>query len=199
MISRIWITRWRWALCVALFMLSIIIVDQNVPFAGEKILTYTFEKPHNVIGRFRPWIRYRELNSSDGTKIVKIVEDPVYFDIWTPVRYQRARIEFTYQNRSQAVLSVGLRRSASQWDIQLQEVQSMRKEGEWTVGYAEFDLSSVELQYQKYTFLISAPGLVVEKPERGDILLKKQEVLLKRDPLVTSLWKRINKQRYQKS
>ncbi len=183
---------WKWLLYSILIALVVYAVNSNIPFAGKKILTYTFEKPHNSISHPRPWVRYQELEEyNDRKKVIKIIEDPIYFDVWTPVAYRKVRLELMVKNVSKTTLSIGLRRSSSQWDIVLQPLTILREEGDWTVGYGEFDLSDVPLQYQKYTFLISAPGLVLEKPENGYVLLARERIILERESLIESIWNRI--------
>lgn len=191
---------WRLLALSTLVVLFLYILNSNIPFAGKKILTYTFEKPHNVISHFRPWVRYQEVEEkSEEKKVIKIIEDPVYFDIWTPVPYRKVRIELMFKNVSKAPLSIGLRRSPSQWDILLQPIIVVRKEGEWTIGYGEFDLSDIPLQYQKYTFLISAPGLIVEKPEYGYVFLARERIILERESFIESIWNHIVRQKKMKN
>lgn len=172
---------------------SLVVLNHAVPFAGRKTLSYTFGKPHSDIGAFRPWIRYETIKGKDGATIINMLEDPLYFDVKTPVQYKTARVEIVFQNNSKTPLHLGVRRSSEQFNIDTQPVTIFSKRDGWKMARAEFNLRGIPLYYQKYTFLVSVGGKVLENKNDDSVLLAKLGITLERDSIFQMLWKFLKK------
>lgn len=158
------------------------IANQNIPFGGYKHVTYVFGDPGPIVSELQPVSRVggKEI-APDGVSFQKMFEDPVYFDLITPVVYRRARVALIYNNHTPIPFRIGVRGdSANQYA--LYDITRTIDNGRWTTGYVDIDLAQAGWLSGKYRFVISAPGLV-----KGDaneyIALSSVDVQLYKDPI----------------
>lgn len=162
------------------------IADQHIPFDGRSDLTYTAGEMHGQITRPHPLDRVRVIKDASARPIEQFIEDPIYFEIKTSVPYQRANFTIRYQNKTDVSFKIGLKDGLEGKVLGLKNVNTVRKDGEWTVGEAEFDLFGVERTKDRYFFILSFPGVQFEHPERGFVLLDEMRVSLSRPSARTS-------------
>ncbi len=169
-------------LCVVGFFVWIF--DQNVPVAGTKLLIYNFKDLSGVFSELYP--RDRVAPDDEQTKnlrVKRIIEDPVYFDVRTRVPYEQATLRVEYQNTTTKQVSLGIRILGQEWKTSLDQNGKRSKQGEWEILESSFDLSTVPLYQNKYTFVISIPGMEYDKPEVGSILVSRATITLQRKSL----------------
>lgn len=159
------------------------ILHQHIPFAGTRRVVYTSDALAGSIGRLRPLDRISQETLSDGLRIDRMIEDPVYLDFKTLVPYDTARMSVRYRNESPYVLSGGMNLDQTGWKIERRDLTYEKQENGWTIGSAEFSLANVSRRKDAYQFLLTAPGLRYENRE-GSILISSIQLDLSRRPLV---------------
>ena len=179
----LYISRSIIALAVILFFGYIF--NQHIPFTGERIVSYRFDRPDGAIGVFRPSVRYELVDGEGGRKNAKVIEDPVYFDIKSIVGYTSARFEFLYQKHTAFPVQMAYKNNQSGNPFTIIPF-SEEKRGDWTLAIADIDLTSAVRQNTKYTFAFSVPGLIANTT--GDsVLISKLTVTLLREPFFQTL------------
>lgn len=170
-------------LCIGgLCVLFLWVADQNISFSGYKSIDYVFGDPGPVISELQPVSRMssKEYNS-DGTSFQKMLEDPVYFDLITPLPYQRAKIRLLFSNHTSIPLRLGVRGSGSA-DYILGNMSEDSNDGRWTEGHIDIDLSQAAWEKGKYRFVLSVPGLVRGNDEEY-VALSSINIQLYKDPI----------------
>ncbi len=175
---------WRIFLIACVIGFFLWIFDENIPFAGIKIITYNFRELNGAVSELYPRARTlavaQELQNDGKT----VIEDPVYFDVHTRIAYERARVKMWYKNRSAREVSLGLRIPGIEWKNIVANSPQRSRDGEWETIEAEFDLSGIPLLQNKYTFLISIPGLQYDNTEKEKVIAAHTLITLQRK----SLW-----------
>ncbi len=170
-------------LCVVGFLVWVF--DQNIPVAGTKILTYNFKDLSGAFSELYPRDRVApDDEQTKDLKVKRITEDPVYFDVRTRMPYERATLRVEYQNTTSREVSLGIRIPGQEWKTALNRDGKRSKQGEWEVIESSFDLSKIPLHQNKYTFVISIPGMEYDKPEIGSLLASRAVVTLQRKSLL---------------
>ncbi len=170
---------------VGLFLWFVWIVDQNIAFGGYKAINYVFGDPGPVVSELQPVSRVggKELGSN-GASFQKMFEDPVYFDVITPVTYQRTKVSLVFANHSTFPLRLGVKGENSA-DFLLYDTIRDIQMGEWETGHVDIDLSSAGWEKGKYRFVISVPGLVRGNTEQY-IALSSVNVQLYKEPVTSA-------------
>ncbi len=177
---------WRFVLFVVITLFVLWICDQNVPFAGHKRIEYTFGELNGVISQLRPLSRASTIGEANAPKGVQIVfEDPVYFDIKTPVSYENVVFTVAYQNHSNRKLGIGMKMGEG-WNFLVKPFNETRTE-DFQESRIAFDLRNVPRVNGKYTFLFSIPGLTLQGREKEFVTFSHMSVELERPPLITMI------------
>jgi hypothetical protein len=184
----------RCALGIGLVVLSLYILNYHIPFSGVKEIRYNFRAPDGTVSHVYPVARVKDMARQDGRTYRAMIEDPVYFDVRTVAPYDTARIDLVYQNTTRTPLQIGMKLQSGETAFDLKPLQDERKEGQWTRGTAQFDLSRASYYNSKYTFAFSVPGLRAEQVDTGEIRLSQMVFTLERPPLrwadIKSVWKK---------
>lgn len=175
----------RMALIIVASGFFLWLFDQNIPFAGVKKITYTFSEISGPVSEPYPRDRtHKELVGTDGTQTIRMVEDPLYFDVRSKVDYEYADIILYFRNESDRPAQLGMRIFGDTWKTIVPSGQrSGSAEGGWNTIQARFDLQQVPRYQNTYTFLISVPGLRYESKDNESLVLSHADIRLIRKPL----------------
>ncbi|MBI4272649.1 hypothetical protein HY621_02250 [Candidatus Uhrbacteria bacterium] len=175
---------WRISLVALVIGFFLWVFDQNIPFAGTKEITYNFRELNGVVSELYP--RARAVNPSEETEKEgrTIIEDPVYFDVRTRVAYEKARVVVWHKNGSGREVSLGVRIPGTEWKNIVSDSPRRSHDGDWEILEEEFDLSEIPLTQNKYTFLISIPGLEYDSAKNETVIAARTYITLTRK----SLW-----------
>lgn len=165
---------------IALSAFSIFILNANIPFAGTITFEYNGGELHGNIGRLRPLDRIEYEESRKKEKPLRIVENPVYFDVRVPIAYDRAHIQVVYRNHSPYRMAAGQRLSDRDARVILRELHTIKEDGGWTRGIVSFDLLEQKVSGKPYTFLLSIPGMRIQRREQEFIEIRTIRVELER-------------------
>ncbi|MDP2630517.1 MAG: hypothetical protein Q8P56_03860 [Candidatus Uhrbacteria bacterium] len=176
---------WRGLLGIAVAGVLFSILNYHIPFGGEKNIRYTFDGPSGMISFVYPVSRVRDRErAQDGAPFIRMVEDPVYFDVTTSVPFDTATLDVTYENTSPIPLQMGAKQKEGDTpSILLKQFEQISRTGNWSNGTVSFDLRTSNRYNGKYTFVFSVPGLVTEKNVPGEVRLSEMTLRLKRKSL----------------
>lgn len=157
---------------------------QNLVLKDEMFLEWEPGRESRFISSLYPKARVVGLVQENGEFFSKIRIEPVYFFVFLPKAFNKAKVRLIYQ--SNLPISIGLmyhRKFPLDWRFNLKHLREDKIEGgSWKSGQAEFDVTSdffnSRNRIKGLEFMISAPGLY-QKGE--DIKLKKIEILLKKE------------------
>ncbi len=144
------------------------LVNKNFVLSGEISSAYDFSLPSPFISLLRPAggvLKIEQEQSGDYWQ--RMVIDPVYFDLYAPVRFKKAQFVFFYKAPEGRTIKVGPQIFGEGWNYWLEELKCEKKLGEWCVGKLEFDLSKAFYKDKKIKFMISSPGLDKSGQEIG--------------------------------
>ncbi|MBI2483731.1 hypothetical protein HYV71_00925 [Candidatus Uhrbacteria bacterium] len=175
----------RAALFIAAALYFAWIFDQQIPFAGIKKITYTFSELSGPVSEPYPRDRTQRVGiARDGSVPVRMVEDPLYFDVRSRVDYESAEISLYFRNESNKQARLGMRVFGDTWQTVIPPGQTIEAAASaWDAIHARFDLRSIARRQNKYTFLISAPGLRYQNDNGESLLLSHADIRLIRKPL----------------
>jgi len=158
--------------------------DQNIPVAGVKNITYTFSEVGGPVSEPYPRDRLqRETGGQQNDRPIRMVEDPLYFDVRSRIDYETADIVLYFRNESARPVQLGMRVFGDTWRTLLPSGQSRSKAGEWDTIHAQFDLRSAPRFQSKYTFLLSVPGLRYDPNGKESLTISRADIRLTRKPL----------------
>ncbi len=170
---------WRIFLTALVIGFFLWVFNQNIPLAGTKIITYNFRELNGAVSELYPRVRTIDPSQEPQKEGRTIIEDPVYFDVRTRVAYEKALVRMWYKNRSGREVSLGLRIPGTDWKNVVASSPQKSREGEWEIIEAEFDLSGIPLVQNKYTFLISIPGLQYDSRQKETVIAWRADITLR--------------------
>jgi len=176
---------WRSMLFMAVVGIVCSIFSYHLPPNGRKDIQYWFDGPTGSVSFVYPVSRVRDRERGDDrVSYIRMIEDPVYFDVTTSVPYDTATFDITYDNTTSIPLQIGMKQhDGVSPAILLKDFEKIVRRGIWSQGSVSFDLSKANRYNSKYTFAFSVPGLVTEKNRAGEIRLSEMTLHLKRKPL----------------
>ncbi len=101
-----WVVKLRVALWLTLFFVVSLLLYLAIVPQGHIIYTSNFVKKSFFIGELFPRDRVSFVIDKDKTKRAVIVGDPVYFSLYTPRRFNKAKLVLTYKRESQKINSM---------------------------------------------------------------------------------------------
>lgn len=155
------------------------ILDQHIPFAGKRVIEYTSGELNGIVTRPHPQDR---VHTDEKRHLEKFIEEPIYFEVKTTLDYDAVTILVRYQNHASVPVQLGLKRSDRPGDVLLSPIQNQGSDGDWSLGKASFSLRDIPRIGGRYSFLFSMPGVQIEHPERGSVLLSHMTLTLNRKP-----------------
>ncbi len=182
-----WLVR---ILCVVGMSLFFVwVIDQNIALGGHKTVDYLFGDPGPIVSELQPVSRMGGKEYDDRRSFQKMFEDPVYFDLITPVVYKHANIRLVLNNHTSLPLRLGVR-GAGNDDYTLYDLTEVSKQDGWSVWYVDIDLIKAGWEKGKYRFVISVPGLVHGNPEEY-VALSSIQMKLYKDPITFASMKAV--------
>ncbi len=143
----------------------VFLIGKNFVFSGEIKTTYTFKKNNPYISIFKPAGRVKKIEERNNDYFQTIVIEPVYFDLYAPLRFKKAHFVFIYKKSKNQVLKIGPQIFGEGWQYRLKELKCEKKEKDWCVDEIDYDLSNVYWRNRKVKFIVSAPNLEKNKEE----------------------------------
>lgn len=167
------------------FLYFLLLLNAHIPFAGTKEFTYTFGELNGTLTALQPLARVEGVvgDRSAGPQLVR--EDPVYFDIRTRIPYDTATFQLEYQNKTPFPVSMGIKKGDEAWSFATTPFARTQKSDGWEQGILTLDLSQGVRSGNKYTFVISIPGLTIEKRDEY-VAVRTLRVTLQGRPLSVS-------------
>ncbi len=159
------------------------IFNENLPIAGIKKIQYTFGTPNGSITQLRPMARLGEHGNEDGISYQKIIEDPVYFDMRTPVTYDTMIGEIVYKKHTLKEFRIGIKQFPTQTNFFTVPFTSVSTQGGWIKGRAEISLKEIQRLPGKYSLSLSIPGLAYRPNSDEYVLVSNAQITLQRKPL----------------
>jgi hypothetical protein len=161
------------------------IFNENIPIAGVKKISYTFGIPSGAVTQLRPMARIEEGGKEHGILYQTIREDPVFFDVRTPVTYNTLVVEILYKNNTNRPFGLGIKEFPTQLNFFVTPFESVGAQEGWVVGRAEISLNGIRRMPGKYSLSLSVKGLEYH-PERNEgVRVSKMNIILKRKPLLS--------------
>ena len=172
---------------IILFLISAVfflwIFNENVPIAGIKNILYTFGTPSGSVTQLRPMARLAESGKEGAISYQKIIEDPVYFDLRTPIAYDTIVVEMLYKNLSSRTVGLGIKQYPTQTEFFITPFVPLSEQGGWTVARAEISLKNIQRMPGKYSLSLSFPGLAYHPNINEYVLVSRAQIVLQRKPL----------------
>lgn len=179
----VWV--WRSILIFLCILFFAYLFQKNIPFDGRRILEYNFGEPSGEIGHLRPFPRVVREDNQDTKYVERIIESPIYLDVFSLVPFKKIHIELFFKSESGENVLIGVQRSVQADDIRVKPFSSIRKEGEWYVGTVDYTLSGIPLLRSGYILVLDTP-----KPlsETQTLRVSRIRIVLERDSLRPSLF-----------
>jgi len=175
----------RGCLFLAVFVFFVWILNENIPIAGVKKITYTFGKPSGIVTQLRPMARIEENGEEGSVTYQTIREDPVFFDVRTPITYDMFAVEILYKNNTNRQFGFGIKQFPTQVNFFVTPFESVSMQDEWILGKAEISLKDIQRMPGKYSLSLSVKGLEYH-PERNEgVRVSRIQITLKRKSLLS--------------
>lgn len=175
------------------------ILNENIPIAGIKKITYILGTPQGIITQVRPMARVGESGNDGNIHYQKIIESPVFFDIHTPIIYDTMVITMVYKHKPSRQFGIGIKQFPPQTDFFITPFTQVETRGEWIVGRAEISLKEIQRLPGRYSLSLSLPGLAYHPTSDEYLLVSRAEIVLKRKPLtIESFLQSVNEILYKK-
>lgn len=152
---------------IAWLILLMLLIDwllwQAIVPLGKMTYQIDFKQQSYAIGRLLPADRVVKDNGYQ-----KLIAEPVYFSLYTPRAFNKAVVTVEFSNPPELV-KFGVAHNKDLWnyDLKTAYAKSSEKinlaENQTVSSILEFDLTRAERLDNKYTFIISAPGLNGQK------------------------------------
>ncbi|MEK9129938.1 MAG: hypothetical protein AAB526_00855 [Patescibacteria group bacterium] len=183
----------RYSLIVFFVILIAWLFWQNYVPMGYFKAIQDFKNSQKFISDFYP----KEKSDGNGT-----IEMPAYFKVRVPQHFKKARITIIYQNQSNILLDLGIRKvlfsqqcisnknktliGCKMWGLQKEKYvnKSLSKRivfnDDWQEATLDFSLKNIPLIEQNYEFMFSASD---ENSLEQKIKIKKIKIVFEKDPL----------------
>ncbi|MBI2644970.1 hypothetical protein HYW94_02220 [Candidatus Uhrbacteria bacterium] len=161
------------------------IFNENIPIAGIKKITYTFGTPHGMVSQLRPMARLGEQGRENGISYQSIKEDPVFFDIRTPISYDMLSVEIAYKNTTNKQFGLGIRQFLVQTDFFITPFEPAGMRDGWSIGKAEISLKDIRRMPGKYSLSLSVKGLKYYPDRIESVRVSHMQITLTRKPLIS--------------
>lgn len=158
------LTKLRKIIRIFLIAISVValawIINKNFVFSGQMEAEYNFDKTSPFISVLKPAGRALKIErDASGDYFQRIIIEPVYFDLYMPAEFNKAKFTFIYEASEGRGVKVGPQVSGSDWNYKTKELACDNKYGDWCVAELKFDLTSVFRDEKKINFIISSSGL----------------------------------------
>jgi hypothetical protein len=144
------------------------------------VVFYDFCKKQAKVTELSPGDRLFPIEKFDNWCQQKVAASPVYFDVRVPQYFIKATVEVKYKNLAGQKFQFGPQTIKNEWQWLLVDVKETGKEGEWTVGRAEFDLRGVYQNSPRMRWLVSLPE--IEKTGQV-VVIKEIKITFEKDKL----------------
>lgn len=176
---------WRIVLACIVLVFFGYVFEKNIPFSGKREINYTFGKASGEVAHLRPFSRVTkeddQINLSE-----RILEEPVYLDIYSFLRYHKAHITLWFSNSTSQEVSVGIQRTVHA-DTIIKSFEALTKDGEWTRGSVSYDVSEIPLMRGGYILVFSIPGLSQQGSEQEHVRVSRIRVVFEGESLLKRL------------
>ncbi len=136
------------------------LLDKNFVFSGHLESVYNFEKNNPIISILKPAGRALGVERDEsGDYSQAIIIDPVYFDLYLPTKFKKAKLIFTYKAPEKQKIKVGPQILGEGWNYYLLDLNCKERISGWCISALQFDLTRAFVKNRKLNFMISAPGL----------------------------------------
>ncbi len=129
-----------------LILLLIWVAWQSIVPTGAVIYTHDFSKETYRFSRLLPAERVIDTRT--------IIDEPVYFTVYTPRAFEKAIVRLRFNEPSSAAMQIGIAHNKAQWNFDFKPVAAGTLETE-LVFYAR----TAERLKGRYSFMISDPTL----------------------------------------
>jgi len=88
--------------------------------------------------------------------VLQVKEEPIYFDVYSPQRFQTAVVKLKYKNESKLTAYLGVK-LPGEWNFFLNELEPA--EADWREQEVQFDVSSAWRDDNVMKFILACSGL----------------------------------------
>lgn len=179
--------KWHKRIRLILIIIPILIlgwlVNKNLVPSGKLMASYNFREISPFISRLYPVGRVLGVEQNkNGDYYQSVAIDPVYFKVYLPVSFERAKIILKFQTNKVNNLRLGYQ-IGPDFQYYFKNVIPIRREGEWQVAEVNFNLQNAYIKDNKLKFAVSSPHL---DEYEGEIKIHSIEVVLEKEPLTFS-------------
>ena len=148
------ILRWiKVAVYVGLALLFVFLIMAKFVPGGQVSYEWSFDRANSFVRG--PFPAARVVSESQGTAIVN---EPVYFNVYSPRHFQRAEVQLVYSKMDDLPASFGLKvGNDNTWSYSMQPLPSTA--GEFRTQTFMFDLGSANYTRNQLQFIVSSPGI----------------------------------------
>ena len=159
------------------FLIVVLAVYQDINPSGMRSFSAHIGTPAAMISALFPEQRLDAVSRSAGQRIR---EQPVYFTVRYPHRYDTARVRVNLSSDHTVSWRIGIAvQGASDWSYRYATPDQL--------GSAAFDLTNAQVSDGALRFIIATPdNLAMSKVQIQDIA-----VVLSRESLLNTLWRRL--------
>ncbi|MFH0819680.1 MAG: hypothetical protein V1892_01470 [bacterium] len=176
--------RWHKRIRIILIIIPILtfiwLVNKNLVPSGKLSANYNLQELSPYISRLYPAGRVLGVEQSkNGDYYQSIVIDPVYFKVYLPVSFERAKIILKFQTNKVNNLRLGYQ-IGPDFQYYFKNVVPIKREGGWLMSEVDFNLANAYIKDNKLKFAISSPRL---DETEGEIKINSIQVVLEKEPL----------------
>ncbi|MBU1132432.1 hypothetical protein KKC32_04275 [Patescibacteria group bacterium] len=158
-------------ICALIAVLAFLICRKIVP---ENSVSYStdFSAPAKFIYGLYPQGRV-SLVDVNGEIQQKIIGDPVYFQVYSPRKFSKAKVVLKFKKPKDLSVKMGVRLATGDWAYYLKDLDESA--GQFVEQEFEFDLAKARLEKNKLQFMIASPDVIFSEEK---IIIGKAEFTL---------------------
>src|SRR3989344_5649244 len=107
---------------MAPFLLLAWLIKKDLVLDGKLEMVYDFSRPNAMITALFPENRLTAIQKGDWQAIK---QEPVYFEVRLPQKFETAKVEIGFQNKNQPLVQVGLKtQGEDEWSYDLKPLEN---------------------------------------------------------------------------
>ena len=140
------------AVIAAFILILIFLIQQKHIFSREVVYNYDFGGQTKFIQGLYPEGRIVQLVESQQVNL-----EPVYFEVYAPQKYAKAKVKLRYKNAAGLGVKLGLKLDLNDWSFFMADLPSGG--AEFVESEVEFDLEKAYKKNNRLKFIIASPAV----------------------------------------
>lgn len=101
------------------------LIYKDLVVSGRLNASYDFENRSPFITVLRPQSRVSDImTTKDGDYFQNIKQEPIYFDVRLPRKFQKAEVKIKYKNFDQTIFEIGAMTDRERWNFDLKPIEN---------------------------------------------------------------------------